>query len=355
MALACVAVIMAADFLGAHQYWIGITLLLVPVMASFELSPRRTAAFGALAVVLLIWRYGLPRSQWNHIDAWISIITVALGAAACVLACYRRERRLGQLMKSRYTVEMLQHALLHKLPVITDEALVAGFYRAAEDEANVGGDLYEVVGSPYGTRVLVADVQGKGLGALQLAAAVVTAFREAAYYLGEPLMVVERMEQAVTRHRQRVQANGGTADERFVTALVVELRRDGEIRLIDCGHPEPIAFSPTGVRTVPVAEPGLPLGLGELRDDCRRVHTLRLDPEEGLLLYTDGVNESRDVRGAFYPLVRRLRQWTDLPRHALVRTLRADLDVFARGTGRDDQAALFIWQRVEPDSPAATA
>ena len=44
----------------------------------------------------------------------------------------------------------------------------------------MGGDLYEVVQSPDGVRLIVGDVRGKGLDAVQMAATVLAAFRRAA-------------------------------------------------------------------------------------------------------------------------------------------------------------------------------
>ena len=51
-----------------------------------------------------------------------------------------------------------------------------------ERDANlVGGDIYDIMETAYGTRVILADVEGKGLPALGAAMAVVGSFREAAH------------------------------------------------------------------------------------------------------------------------------------------------------------------------------
>lgn len=57
-----------------------------------------------------------------------------------------------------------------------------GFGTSAVGEARIGGDLYEVVSAPgSGLRVIVGDVQGKGLEAVETAAKVLGAFHEAAH------------------------------------------------------------------------------------------------------------------------------------------------------------------------------
>jgi sigma-B regulation protein RsbU (phosphoserine phosphatase) len=48
---------------------------------------------------------------------------------------------------------------------------------SATEDALVGGDFYEVVVTRHGLRVLVGDLKGKGLEAVQLAALVLAGFR----------------------------------------------------------------------------------------------------------------------------------------------------------------------------------
>jgi sigma-B regulation protein RsbU (phosphoserine phosphatase) len=50
-------------------------------------------------------------------------------------------------------------------------------YHSAAEQAAVGGDLYEVLDSPWGVRLLVGDVRGKGLDAVRLANRVLGCFR----------------------------------------------------------------------------------------------------------------------------------------------------------------------------------
>jgi hypothetical protein len=59
--------------------------------------------------------------------------------------------------------DVAQRVLLHQLPRQVGRALIAA---AA---ARIGGDLYDVVAVQGTTRLIVADVQGKGLAAVQTA------------------------------------------------------------------------------------------------------------------------------------------------------------------------------------------
>ncbi|WP_342775459.1 SpoIIE family protein phosphatase [Streptomyces tateyamensis] len=67
---------------------------------------------------------------------------------------------------------------------------------------------------------------------------------------------------------------------------------------------------------------------------------------ERLLLYTDGVGETRDGQGTFYPLLPRLEQWTGAPGGRLLELLRTDLHAYGQSS-KDDIAALLVTRRTE--------
>ncbi|CAM5486146.1 PP2C family protein-serine/threonine phosphatase [Streptomyces hirsutus] len=97
----------------------------------------------------------------------------------------------------------------------------AGFYLAADAGARVGGDFYDIQPGPYGTRVLVGDVQGKGLGAVETAATPLGTFREAGFHEPELAVVAERLEERMLRHRGYTAALGRAEGDRFATAVLL--------------------------------------------------------------------------------------------------------------------------------------
>lgn len=108
-----------------------------------------------------------------------------------------------------------------------------------------------MVTSPAGVRILVGDVQGKGLEAVETAAAVVGAFREAAYDEADLADVVMRLESALNRM---------LSGEKFVTAVLAEYD-DDQITLLSCGHPPPLVLTPDGgAYFAESREPAPPLG-----------------------------------------------------------------------------------------------
>ena len=59
-----------------------------------------------------------------------------------------------------------QRAVLPTPPARLGDLHIDARYVPAESEALIGGDLYVVQSTPYGIRVMVGDVRGKGLGAV---------------------------------------------------------------------------------------------------------------------------------------------------------------------------------------------
>lgn len=158
-------------------------------------------------------------------------------------------------------------------------------YASAADEARIGGDLYSVLDTPHGTRVLVGDVRGKGLDAVQTAAVVLGAFREAAYDEPGLRQVATRIEASVERH---------VPDGEFTTALFGEVRGDGMVELLQYGHVPPLRVAPDGTVTVLDApDPWVPLGLGRLADGQPQSWHQPFGAGDVLVLCTDGVVEAR--------------------------------------------------------------
>ena len=231
-------------------------LTLGPAFASVSGGVRRTAMVGAVALAIcvpLAYYNGLL-SNWQNYLTVISILGVT---AASMLAARLRLERERELANVRQVAEAAQRVLLRPVPRRAGDLRVALSYTSAAAEAQIGGDLYEVVTTPHGVRLLIGDVQGKGLGAVETAAWVLGAFREAAYDEADLGDIGERLEVSLARHL------GG---EQFVTAIVAEVH-DGEIELVHFGHPPPLLIR--GGRTIKELEaaPRPPLGI---RPACRR-------------------------------------------------------------------------------------
>src|SRR5258707_8367130 len=135
---------------------------------------------------------------------------------------------------------------------------------------------------------------GKGLPAVESAAAVLGVFREADNEENSVEAIVPRSEPGLARQ---------LGDEQFVTAILAEVSADGtKIELLSCGHPAPLLLGAARPRFIGLDEGSLPLGLGQLADVPRIPVTIAFEPGDALLFYTDGASEARNKAGVFFPL-----------------------------------------------------
>jgi serine phosphatase RsbU (regulator of sigma subunit) len=183
-----------------------------------------------------------------------------------------------------------QRAVLRAMPTAVRDVGFAARYVSAAEEARIGGDLYEVVSTAYGTRAIVGDVKGKGLEAVQLAATVLGAFRRAAGSVPDLTGVARELDLVVT-------SVAGLED--FVTAVLVEFGPDGSLAVVNIAHMPPILIHPARgapPQVLDTGDPVPPLGMHPQPTLTRTTW----GPGTRLLLYTDGTSESRDSQGRFF-------------------------------------------------------
>ena len=259
-------------------------------------------------------------------------------------------RRARQLVQVRSVAETVQLAVLHPVPRHLGHVTLDSLYLAAAAEARIGGDLYEAISTPYGVRLLIGDVRGKGLLAVQAAATLLSAFREAAYDAPDLPHLADRLETSMRRHASQLpQVPGSEVAERFITALLAEIPDDEPVvRTVTCGHPPALLLHRGQVRELQPTAPSPPLNLGMLVSDGYHVDLAPFHPGDQLLLYTDGVTETRDRSGAFYPLAERVRSWSGEAPHQLLGRLHRDLIDYSGGELNDDIAALIAQRSPNP-------
>ncbi|MFJ7147307.1 PP2C family protein-serine/threonine phosphatase [Streptomyces sp. NPDC100445] len=340
-----IVVITLVDMRAPYDVHLGPALVIAPALTPSFAGPRTTAAVGGLAVAAQIL-IGITHGGLGTTNHIVQIITLAVLVVLTVLYSALRERRQAQLAQVRTVSEAAQHVLMWPLPERIGPLRIASLYLAAEDEAQIGGDLYAASRSGDAVRVLIGDVRGKGLSAIGEAALLLSAFRESAHRHVALAGLAGALDQSVTRYAAELDAPDEVG-ERFATALLVEIPdRDHVTRMTSCGHPPPLLLSPGHVVTVPSLHPSPPLGVQA--GDEPTLDVFSFEPGDTLLLYTDGVVEARDDRGRFYPLTDRVARWTDDSPEALLHHLRRDLLAHAGGRLGDD-AALIALHRTADD------
>jgi serine phosphatase RsbU (regulator of sigma subunit) len=265
-----------------------------PAVAAAVGGALYTLAAGAVAMAMcpLSAAGMLPDASNRMTD--VAFLAVAGVTVAGALASRHRGCRDRELAQVQLIAETAQEALLRPVPRQAGPVRLAARYLSASSGARVGGDLYEVVTTPDCVRLLIGDAKGKGLPAVQSAAAVLGAFREVAYEEESLAAIVSRIEGSLARQ---------LSDEQFVTAILAEVSADGtKIELLSCGHPGPLLLSTRPPQFVGQEEGSLPLGLSHLADLRRIPVTIPFEPGDALLFYTDGASEARNRAGDFFPL-----------------------------------------------------
>ncbi|WP_410810515.1 PP2C family protein-serine/threonine phosphatase [Micromonospora sp. 067-2] len=286
---------------------LGAALVLLAIVSAVELADGRQAHYVALlaaapilAASLASWSVVLgvgtaatligagfavvePKS---FLVTSVNVVAVALVTGLAVAVASMRQRQAEQIGELSKLASVAQQAVLRPLGPQVGMLSVAGRYISSTATAQIGGDLYEAIDTPYGVRMIIGDVRGKGLDAVRLASIVLGSYRHVAYERADLRAVVADLDRAVARN---------VGDEDFVTAALVE-ERGGTLTIVNCGHPPPLLLRRGAVIPLEPPAPAPPLGFMPVV----RPRVERLEPGDRLLLFTDGLGEARRD-GEFFP------------------------------------------------------
>ncbi|MFJ3581884.1 PP2C family protein-serine/threonine phosphatase [Streptomyces sp. NPDC090127] len=332
-----------ADRLSANEERYDRLLAAAPALAAVTWSVRGTVVIGLVAValgLLLGTTSGdpfVPDIAANE----VALVVVTAAAAWVSRARLRYERDLREVTA---VAEVVQRVVLRPLSPRLGPVDLHLLYVAAAAKARIGGDFYEAVHVPGAVRLMLGDVQGKGLGAVETASVLLGSFRAAVDDAPDLPALADRLEEGLSRYG--AWDPDTDAAERFATVVLVEIPEDGAVAsLLSCGHPGPLLEHAGQVRPVVFSDPSLPINLSGLLDARHHVEEVPFVPGDRLLLYTDGVSETRDRAGTFYPLEERMSRWAEEPGERVPALLHRELEAYgARGLD-DDVAAMLVVRR----------
>jgi serine phosphatase RsbU (regulator of sigma subunit)/anti-sigma regulatory factor (Ser/Thr protein kinase) len=241
------------------------------------------------------------------------------------------------------TSEQLQRSLLpHALPDLPGLAMGA-HYQPGGPDVDVGGDWYDVMPLDDGSVVLtLGDVMGKGVSAAIVMSEVRAATRAYALLDPEPSVVLDRLDRVVATMQ---------GPDQVVTMLYGVIDPEHTVlRLGIAGHPPPLLVAPSGRPQVLDHESGPALGVGVGSWSTEQV---ALEPGASVLLYSDGLVESRE-QDLFVGIDRLRDQVAELaPRRRNPRELCARLtDLMDAHRAADDVTLLAV--TAAPDQSRAT-
>lgn len=210
----------------------------------------------------------------------------------------------------------------------------------------IGGDFYDFIdledrfGMLGKVGVVVADAAGHGLSAAMLIRDFNTAL-----YTGISFMAHYEQDTRpflFTKMNRRMYRS--SRSNQFIACFYGELHRDGLLRYVNAGHPNPIVFRSDFEEKLEVGGP--PLGAFLELPEEYRVGELHLNPGDILVCATDGILEAFNSEGDEYGEERLIQKVRSLPPRSTSREIfdavTEDLNGFCSEAVQQDDRTLMV-------------
>ncbi len=263
--------------------------------------------------------------------------TLALFASQAAVALENASLHREDLERQRLERELELAASIQRQLLPSSFPVPAGFEAVARSEPSlhVGGDVYDVLATPEGTILMIADVAGKGVPAALMAASLHAALHVASENGTSVAELARRL------HNHLLVS---TPDNKFATVFLARLAVTGELEYVSAGHnPVIVVGADGGVSYLRSSDP--PLGL--LPESRYQGGAARLEAGSLLVAYTDGLSEAPSPDDADDFGVERLADLAVAHRHdpldAIVDTAFAAVAAFTgQAPAHDDRTILTL-------------
>ncbi len=331
---------------------------LIGVLYAMVFPNRRRAFFlfilylslfsAALILELTIFRSDAVRPPASTFFFWITFVLVAVFTVFTVYYFVgQRDRNFRLLQGEKERSESLLRRIEKDLDLaakIQKDFLPRHDPRLEHFEISgsnvscyeVGGDYYDYVPiDSHRLGIAVGDVSGKGIGAALLMASLRAAFQAEVH----PRYRIEDMAARINDF-----VHHSSASSSFITFFYCEVDRNSdEVLYINAGHNPPLVLRTDGTMET-LDSTGFCLGM--FSGAVYEAKSIRLKPGDVVVLYTDGIPESRNSDNAEYSmdrLISLLRLHAPLAAAAIVAAVTADAKRFI-GQARpfDDQTLVAI-------------
>jgi sigma-B regulation protein RsbU (phosphoserine phosphatase) len=198
----------------------------------------------------------------------------------------------------------------------------------------IGGDFFDMQDMPDGQfGFLVGDVAGKGPAAALLTSKILGIFSAFVSVGDSPEQTVDHINKVLTRRQ---------IDARYATLLYGQLSADGKLMFCNAGHNPPLVYGVEGLRRIESG--GMPVGMFEMAPYA--CDTIKMQPGDTIVLYSDGVTEAHNVAGEEFGearLVQVIERYTRGSADLVLDQIINAVKEFAHGAEQyDDVTALVV-------------
>jgi phosphoserine phosphatase RsbU/P len=201
----------------------------------------------------------------------------------------------------------------------------------------VGGDYYDFLELPEGRLgIAVGDVSGKGIGAALMMASLEASLRAQASVSHDMAELMSRVNSLVYE---------ASSANRYATLFYAEYDpRSLQLSYVNAGHNPPVILrKPSADCQVLRLETGGPV-IGILQQ-CYQQESFPLEPGDLVVLFTDGVSESMNVRDEEWGedrLIEFAQTCHGLPAYEVMTRILAAAEAFAGGASQHDDMTLVV-------------
>ena len=286
------------DGLPIHRRFFG-HLRLFFLAFTLKLSPARRAIYGLgllsvvfgllqlfrgfglirLPIIPFIVDVSIPAPVWQDGTAWLVLGFLVLNLLVLL--------EVADRLSLKNDLEIAREIQQAMLPRETHRAPGVEAFGMTRPANTVGGDFYDILPLPDGRlAIALGDVAGKGSPAALLMALLLAMLRTLVDEGLEPAALLDRLNVQVSRH---------SPASRFITLFYAVFDPlTGELTYANAGHTPPLVLR-RGGRVDRLTDGGMALGLFE--PATYRAFETRLDADELLVVYSDGVTEAEDPSG----------------------------------------------------------
>jgi serine phosphatase RsbU (regulator of sigma subunit) len=273
-------------------------------------------------------------------ESWTDDVRTALAPVvrALILVLISKRRYTDAVLRARRHEPLsiaaeLQWDLLPPLTCSTHRASLSGILEPAY---SIGGDSFDYAMNRDRAEFAIVDAVGHGLSAVMMSVAAINSLRNARRESAG-------LELAYENTGEVIETQFGS--ECFVTAQLGSLALDsGELTWLNAGHPLPLLVRDGNFTGELSCRPSMPMGLG---GSVAEIATVKLQPGDRVLFYTDGVTETQAAGGEQFGVPRLadflVRATLDGVSPAeTVRRLSASILLYNGGDTLSDDATLLL-------------